>query len=102
MLPGILVRAPRVPVPTGTHGKSPLLTDKSSLSVHRSDSHLVPRDSPAICKAEVEHGDMGFPSSQPNTRWPPLAAIGFGMIQKGGMTVVVSKAALTVTSASET
>ena len=29
-----LIRAPYVPVPTGTHEKSPALADKSSLTVH--------------------------------------------------------------------
>jgi hypothetical protein len=51
--PVILVRAPRVPVPTGTHGESPALADRISLTVHRNTSLLTPRDSPLLCKTGV-------------------------------------------------
>jgi hypothetical protein len=47
----ILVHAPRVPVPTGTHGESPALADRSSLTVHGNTSLLTPRGSPDLCKA---------------------------------------------------
>jgi hypothetical protein len=39
----ILACAPRVPVPTGTHGESPALADRSSLPVHGNTSLLTPR-----------------------------------------------------------
>jgi hypothetical protein len=47
----ILVRAPCVPVPTGTHGEPPALADRRSLIVHRNTSLLTPRDGPLLCKA---------------------------------------------------
>jgi hypothetical protein len=49
--PVILVRAPRVPVPPGTHGESRALTDRNSLTVHGSTSQLTPCGSPLLCKA---------------------------------------------------
>jgi hypothetical protein len=50
-VPVILVRASRVPVPTGTHGELPALADRSSLTVHGNTPPLTPRGSPLFCKA---------------------------------------------------
>jgi hypothetical protein len=47
----ILIRAPCVPVPTGTHGEPRVMTDRNSLTVHGSTSLLKPRASPLLCKA---------------------------------------------------
>jgi hypothetical protein len=50
----ILIRAPGVPVPTGTHGELPALADRSSLTVHGNTSLLTSRDSPLLCKAVLD------------------------------------------------
>jgi hypothetical protein len=51
-VPVILVRAHRVPVPTGIHGELPALADRSSLTVHGNTFPLTPCGSPLLCKAE--------------------------------------------------
>lgn len=49
--PAILVRAPCVPVTTGTYGESSALTVRISLIVHEYGSQLTPRDSRRLCTA---------------------------------------------------
>jgi hypothetical protein len=50
----ILVRAPRVPVPTGTRGESPTMTGRTSLTVHGQAPQLMARDGPFLCKAVLD------------------------------------------------
>ena len=49
--PAILSRAPRVPVPTGTHGEPRTLTVRVSLTVHQSTFLLTDSYGPHLCKA---------------------------------------------------
>jgi hypothetical protein len=49
--PSILCRAPRVPVPSGTHGEPRTLTARISLTVHPSTSLRTDRRRPHLCKA---------------------------------------------------
>jgi hypothetical protein len=51
MSPVILVRAPRVPVPTGTHGESPAMAGRTSLTAHENTSLLTKGYSPDLCTA---------------------------------------------------
>jgi hypothetical protein len=47
----ILIRAPRVPVPTGTHGESQAMAGRLSLTAHENKSQLTDCYGPDLCKA---------------------------------------------------
>jgi hypothetical protein len=51
----ILIRAPRMPVRTGTHGQPGVVADSISLTVHKNASQLTMRDGPLLCKAVLRH-----------------------------------------------
>lgn len=51
VLPMILARVPRVPVPTGTHGEPPAMAGRTSLTAHESKSQLTECYGPDLCKA---------------------------------------------------
>jgi hypothetical protein len=52
--PVILVRAPRVPVPSGTHGEPRTTTVRNSLIVHEKASLLTVGYGPDLCKAVLQ------------------------------------------------
>ena len=82
--PVILPRAPRVPVPSGTHGEPRTLTVRISLTVYQSPSLLTDRYGPHLCKAGVE-GSSPFVSTKPSARSDPGQRVGpvFELITSG-------------------
>jgi hypothetical protein len=52
--PATLLRAPRVPVPPGTHREPRTLTVRISLTVHQNTSLLADRYGPHLCKAVLD------------------------------------------------
>jgi hypothetical protein len=61
---GDLVRAPRVPVATGTHGEPRITTVRISLTVHEKASLLTVGYGPHLCKAVLQPAGQGLVDGQ--------------------------------------
>jgi hypothetical protein len=68
--PSILSRAPRVPVPPGTHGEPRTLTVRISLTVHRNTSLLTDRYRPHLCKAVLQPAGHAWSTAKLNQGHP--------------------------------
>jgi hypothetical protein len=77
----ILIRAPRVPVHTGTHGEPLAMTGRTSLTVHQNVSQFTARYGPHLCTAGVE-GSSPFVSTARNHR-SQVASLPFSLLSFG-------------------